>query len=364
MTSVAAWAPAASAASDARGVERRHGGHGRGQRLGGAGRPALERGGDRPHAERLGQHERVARARAGVGQHAVRVRRRPSTARPYFGSGSSIEWPPTTDAPAARHDVEAAAQDLAQDVAAEPLEREGDDVQRRERRAAHRVDVGERVGRGDAPEVVGVVDDGGEEVDRLDEREVVAQPEDGRVVARGRADEQPGSVAAGRSAHDRQQVGGRAACTRSPPRARARSAGRRRSRRHGPLLERLERRVGLLHGALGRRVPGLGLRRLVLRRPASGVGQLLLERGELRLGPLDGALEPAPAPSGGSSTARARRPTAAGAGRGAAGAAGGVRGVAADGRRARAPRPGGGRRPCAPRAAGRTRPSRRRSCAA
>ena len=58
---------------------------------------------------------------------------------------------------------------------AEILERqrprgERDDVQRGERARPHRVDVGEGVGRGDAPEVVGVVDDGREEVDRLDQR--------------------------------------------------------------------------------------------------------------------------------------------------------------------------------------------------
>src|SRR3712207_8208324 len=57
----------------------------------------------------------------------------------------------------------------AEDVRAELLERERDEVQRADRLAAHGPDVRQRVGRGDPPEVVGVVDDRREEVDRSEE---------------------------------------------------------------------------------------------------------------------------------------------------------------------------------------------------
>src|SRR3712207_1123914 len=62
-----------------------------------------------------------------------------------------------------------AGQDLAQYP---EVERAGErhEVQRGKRLAAHRVDVGERVGGGDLAEPVRVVDDGGEEVRRLEEQ--------------------------------------------------------------------------------------------------------------------------------------------------------------------------------------------------
>ena len=59
-----------------------------------------------------------------------------------------------------------------------------DDVQRGERLTAHRVDVGQRVRRGDLPEQIRIVDDRREEVDGLHEREIVGQHEDARVVER------------------------------------------------------------------------------------------------------------------------------------------------------------------------------------
>ena len=52
--------------------------------------------------------------------------------------------------------------------------------------------------------------------------------------------------------------------------------------RERPLLVLRERRVGGLHRALGRGVAGGRLRRLVLRRPGRGIGELLLEGCELR----------------------------------------------------------------------------------
>ena len=76
-------------------------------------------------------------------------------------------------------------------------------------------------------------------------------------------------------------------------------------------LERLERRVGLLDGALGRRVAGLRLRALVRRRPRRGVGQLLLDGRERR--PRRARSRAPGAPARAAVLRRARRPSAAAA---------------------------------------------------
>ena len=93
--------------------------------------------------------------------------------------------------PRSRRDVGAAAHDLAQDVPAELLERKRDDVHRRQRHPAHRVDVRQRVRRRDPAEVVRVVDDRREEVDRHHECDLIGQLEHRSVVGGVRADEQP-----------------------------------------------------------------------------------------------------------------------------------------------------------------------------
>jgi hypothetical protein len=92
-----------------------------------------------------------------------------------------MEWPPPTSAPAART------------TSAPPsVARPRHEVQRQQWRAAHRVDVGERVGRRDPSPVVRVVHDRSEEVGGDHDREVVAQPVHGGVVGRLHADEQVG----------------------------------------------------------------------------------------------------------------------------------------------------------------------------
>jgi hypothetical protein len=61
---------------------------------------------------------------------------------------------------------------------------------------------------GDAAEVVGIVDDRGEEVDGLHQRQPVAEQVDAGVVGGRGADEQVRVVLLGQLAHDRQQVAG------------------------------------------------------------------------------------------------------------------------------------------------------------
>ena len=133
----------------------------------------------------------------------------PVTARPYLGSGSSIECPPTTSAPAARTTSSPPRSTSPSAAGAELLERPGHDVERGQGPPAHGVDVGQRVGRGDAAEVVGVVDDRREEVDGLHERELVGDPPHRRVVAGRRAHEQLGRRRRRQAADDRQEGRGR-----------------------------------------------------------------------------------------------------------------------------------------------------------
>ena len=122
----------------------------------------------------------------------------PVTNSPNFGSSSTIEWPPAMAMPAAADRRRAVETGAAARCPA--IDRPGDEAQRIQRRAAHGVDVAERVGGGDAAVVEGVVDDRREDVDRLDQGQVVAQPDDGRVVATSCPTSTRGSAASGRPA--------------------------------------------------------------------------------------------------------------------------------------------------------------------
>ena len=70
------------------------------------------------------------------------------------------------------------------------LERHADDGEREDRPRAHRVDVGERIGGRDAPEVVRIINDRREEISGGDERLAVVQAVDRRIVGGLGADEQ------------------------------------------------------------------------------------------------------------------------------------------------------------------------------
>ncbi len=185
MTSVAACAPCASIARAARSFSRTI------CAIAGASAASSIRSRLRavvrtPGAERLRQHEHVAGTCAGVRHDALRVYR--------SGDGEAVLRLVVFHGVAAedRHaglggDRRAAFDDPREDLGAELFDREGGDVQRGQRRPAHRVDVAQRVRRGDAAEVVRIVDDGREEVDGLDECEIVAEAVDAGIVA-GRDD--------------------------------------------------------------------------------------------------------------------------------------------------------------------------------
>ncbi len=78
---------------------------------------------------------------------------------------------------------QAAAEHLGGQIHAEHVARPAEQVEGDEWLAADRIDVGERVRRGDPAERARVVDNRGEEVCRRDDRPGGADPHHGRVVA-------------------------------------------------------------------------------------------------------------------------------------------------------------------------------------
>ena len=141
VTSVSACAPAARACSARAVVERRHHLDRRARPAPASASPRLIAVATAPGAERLGQHERVARPAAGVGEHRVGV----------HGAGDReavlrlgvVDRVAADDARARprRRRRRRRAGSRASTSGPERLERERDEVERRHRHAAHRVDV-------------------------------------------------------------------------------------------------------------------------------------------------------------------------------------------------------------------------------
>jgi hypothetical protein len=81
------------------------------------------------------------------------------------------------------HLVQSAPEDLPEDCFVQSAHGEADDVQGRQGAPAHGVDVAQGVRCGDLPEGVWIVDDGREEVHRLDDRQVLPELIHPRVLA-------------------------------------------------------------------------------------------------------------------------------------------------------------------------------------
>ena len=132
-------------------------------------------------------------------------------------------WPPAIGMPAAEHAACAAFEDAADGRGRQHGDRHADQRQREQRARAHRVDVRQRVGRGDAAEVVRVVDDRHEEVGRRDDR--VLRRRASRPPRRRWSRRRP-AVARGSAAAT---CRGRARAGRTAPPARSCSRSRRRA---------------------------------------------------------------------------------------------------------------------------------------
>ena len=91
-----------------------------------------------------------------------------------------------------RRHCRTAAQDFADHAGRHAVDRHAEDREREDRLAAHRVDVGERVGRRDAAKVERIVDHRHEEISGRDNAGLVVKPPYRGIVASLRADEQIG----------------------------------------------------------------------------------------------------------------------------------------------------------------------------
>ena len=149
----------------------------------------LDRGADDAGADRLGEEQHVARP-ARRRSCSMRVGSiAPVTAYPNLISGSCTVWPPSSATPASRS-LSKPPRKMSRIVCRfESVFRHRGDRQRGERAAAHRVDVADRVGRGNLAVDVRVVDDRREEVDRLHERRPPLPPEHTRIVRGPEVDE-------------------------------------------------------------------------------------------------------------------------------------------------------------------------------
>ena len=141
---------------------------------------ALNGRGDDARANRLGQQQRIAHARAAVGEHTVEWHK--------AAHGQTVLGLVVVDGVAARDGatrldalVGAARQNLAGNLNAQAA-RNAQQVHGMARPPAHGVDVRQRVGRGDLAKEERVVNHRWEEVNGLHEPQVLPYAEDARIV--------------------------------------------------------------------------------------------------------------------------------------------------------------------------------------
>ena len=174
-----------------------------------------------PDAERLGEDQCVARTSFRIASERLR--------RNEADDGEAVDRLGRIDGMTTGHGnsglrrhCRAAAQNFADHGGRHAVDRHAENGEREDRFAAHRVDVGERVGRSDAAEVERIVDHRHEEVGGRDDAGLVVEPPDCGVVARLRPDEQIGERrAAGWSTRSSRNTPGDSLQPQPPPWARA-----------------------------------------------------------------------------------------------------------------------------------------------
>ncbi len=140
-------------------------------------------------AERLAEHESIARLRARVALEVLRIDEPDDDESVDRFDGIDRVAARDGNAGARAHGF-AAVEDAADRLDRQFVDGHPDERQREERRTAHRVHVGDGVGRGDHAEVVRVIDDRHEEVRRRYDGLPFVQLKDRRVVRGLDADEQ------------------------------------------------------------------------------------------------------------------------------------------------------------------------------
>jgi len=151
----------------------------------------LDGGADDTGAKRLGEHQQITDGGAGVGEDAVGMDAT-GDSEAELGLGI-INGVAADDGDAGRFaDGVTAAEDVGEDRERQGITREAGEVEGGEGIGAHGVDVAEGVGGGDAAEVEGIVDDGGEEVGGHDQSHVSVDAVHGGIVTTDGPDEDVG----------------------------------------------------------------------------------------------------------------------------------------------------------------------------
>ena len=165
-------------------VERRHHVHGRRHRRLGD-QIAFQRGTQDPGAQELRQHERVAHSSTGIGEKMIGM---------HFTEGHHpvlrflvVDGMPSKDECAGLScHIPTASQRVAEQLEHLRVAGPPHEIQGKERRRAHGIDVAKRVGGGDGTKRVRVIDDRCEEIHAGHDRAIVRQPKDRGIITRGR----------------------------------------------------------------------------------------------------------------------------------------------------------------------------------
>jgi len=147
------------------------------------GQTGLQGGGDDAGAQGLGEHQQVPGAGSALGVDALRMHQ-PGDRQAVFHLRVLDTVPPHQQGPGFVHLVQPPPKHRLEGFRRLALQGKADDIHGQQRPAPHGVDVREGVGRGDGPELIGIVDDGGKEIYRLDQGQLRGQTIDPGVVRR------------------------------------------------------------------------------------------------------------------------------------------------------------------------------------
>jgi len=150
--------------------------------------PALCRCRQDASAYRLRQHKRVAYARAGIADDSLWVHRA-GDEKAEFGLLVDDGMAAGNGDASLGADRRRPLEETRKRIVTQSLYRPGDEAQCIERLSAHRIHVAQRICRGNAAVIVGIVDNRRKNIDRLDQRKLIREPHDGCVIACSMSDE-------------------------------------------------------------------------------------------------------------------------------------------------------------------------------
>ena len=149
----------------------------------------LPRRGENSVSDRFGDNDLIAGFGPGVREEEVRMRP-PRNCQAVLQLGIDNGVPADNQRSGFVHFLLTAGENFSQHLERQLAGRKRDDVECRHWLAAHGVDIGQRICRGDLTEIERIVDNRREEIHCLYQRDVVGQAKDPSIVERLAADEQ------------------------------------------------------------------------------------------------------------------------------------------------------------------------------